>query len=254
MLPAMKLTTLLFMLSPMVVTAQDAEPASPTVGTQTTTAPSNAAGNYANPELHLSFSYPQELLPQDVRAVAERGHIAFYGSQPETDPDHIKSEACNKPLLSVSKASDPKKSRIGIRSDKKTIYLKPDPGGSISLFEIEKSCIPSKDLKKMENTLAGIAIQTTKIPGLAPIDRPVWYEIQGHRVHFAAAYGQPISKDMKTLGSDSQIIAGLAVEVNDHILFWMLQANDIDFFNRLLDSKVDFGSGTPQALSPTHMH
>lgn len=250
----MKLATLSFLFVPLVAISQVATPASPSAGAQAAAAPGNAITTYNDPELHLAFSYTKELLPQDARAVAERGHIAFYGNQPETDPDHLKSEACSKILLSVSKVSDPKTSLIGLRGDRKTIYVKPDPGGSISLFDIDRTCIPPNDLKKMDNTLAVIALQVTKIPGMAAIDQPVWYDIQGHRIHFAAAYGQPVSKDKKTLSPDPQVVAGLAVEVNNHILFWMLEANDIDFFNRLLDSKVDFGSGVPQALFPKHLN
>jgi hypothetical protein len=250
----MKSTALFIFLLPLNILAQQAATTSPPVGT-TNVVPSGSNGTYINSELHLTFSYPPELQPEDAQAIAERGHIAMYGTQPEADPEHAESEACDKVLLMVGKESDPKKEEVTVSAGKTkpSIQMKPDPGGSIALFEIDSSCVPPKSLKKIDNVLAGLALVITRVPGMKPIDKPVWYDIQDHKVHFAAADGYPLSKGNKTLSSDPQIIAGFAVEVNSHILLWMLQSNDIDFFNHLLDSKVDFGSGVPQVLFPTHL-
>jgi len=235
------------------ITQQSLTPSSPPETSKDATQ-DKSSGTYTNTELHLTFSYPQELQPEDAHAIAERGHIAMYGTQPETDPEHVESEACDKVLLMVGKEGDPKRAEITIPGGGKAPSVEPDPTASILLIEIDNSCIPPKILKKPDNALAGLALQTTQIPGMTQIDQPVWYEIQGHKIHFAAAQGRPLSEDGKQLSPDRQIVAGFAIELNGHILFWMLQSDNIDFFNRLLDSKVDFGSGTPQALFPAHLH
>jgi hypothetical protein len=257
MLPTMKLAAILILLGPLTLSAsaQGTSSAAPPLIAPPVAALNQTSETYSNTDLHLTFSYPSEMRPEDAHAIADAGHIAMYGTQPETDPEHAKSEACDKVLLMVGKESDPKKREVTITDGKSkpSVEVKPDPGGSISLFEIDSSCLPPKALKDMDNALAGLALTATEIPGMKPIDKPVWYEIQGHKVHFAAATGSPVAKDNKTISPDPQIIAGFAVNMNGHILYWMLQSNDIDFFNHLLDSKVDFGSGTPQVLFPEHL-
>ncbi len=245
---------LVLLLVPLIGIAQQTATSSLPPETSKGTTQDKATGTYTNTELHLTFSYPQELLPEDAHAIAERGHVAMYGTQPETDPEHVRSEACDKVLLMVGKDGDPKKAEITIPGGGKAPSIEPDPTASILLVEIDNSCVPPKILKKPDNALAGLALQVTQIPGMTSIDQPIWYEIQGHKIHFAAAQGQPLSKDGKQLSPYRQIIAGFAVELNGHILVWMLQSDDVDFFNRLLDSKVDFGSGAPQALFPEHLH
>jgi hypothetical protein len=253
----MKFTVFFILCIPLAATtAQVTATGSQSMGASVSAAPSNKGGTYINPELHLTFSYPPELRPEDARAIGDRGHLAFYGTQPGTDPEHIKSEACDKVLFMVGKGSDPKKAEITIARGKKkpSIEVKPDPGGSIALFEIDNSCIPPKLLKKPDSMLAGLAHTFIQIPGLKPIGPPLWYEIQGHRVHFAAAQRQPLSKkDNKPLSPYPQIVGGFAVEVDGHVLFWMLQSNDVELFNHLLDSQVDFGPKAPQALFPSHL-
>ena len=253
MLPTMKLAILAALLLPLAAVAQQTQDKQPPAAVPPVAASSLSPAIYANADLHLTFAYPRELKPADAHAVGERGHIALYGNQPDSDPEHVKSEACDKVLLYVSKESDQSKAEITIPNGGKGISVKPDPGGSILVVDLDRKCIPQKFLKKVDDLLGPLALQMTTIPGLTPIDQPLWYEIQGHRFHFSAAQGRPIAKDKKQ-PPYPVIMAGFAAEVNSHILVWMLESNDIDFFNRLLDSTVDLGAGAPTKLFPQHLH
>ena len=247
-------TVFALLVVPLIAIAQQSTTSPSSDGTPKDATQGKASGTYSNTDLHLIFMYPKELKPEDAHAIANRGHIAFYGTQPESDPEHVESEACDKVLLMVGKEGDHKKAVVTIWGGGKAPSIKPDPTASIVLFEIDKRCVPPKILKKPDNALAGLALQATQIRGMTPIDQPVWYKIDGHKIHFASAQGRPLSKDGKQLSSVRQIIGGFAVELNGHLLFWMLQSDNVEYFNRLLDSKVDFGRGAPQALFPVHLH
>jgi hypothetical protein len=131
-----------------------------------------------------------------------------------------------------------------------------NPEGTISLFDISPGCVPAdaaKNKKAMDKALAGIVTEGTTVLGMMPIEQPFAYPIEGHRVHFAASQGQPVTKtDLQT--SEPQLRATIAVAVNGHILSWMFEAGDAEFFNRLLASPVDFGAGKAQPLFPLQFH
>jgi hypothetical protein len=62
-----------------------------------------------------------------------------------------------------------------------------------------------------------------------------------------------VNAGTQTLGMMSmgtQTIANFAVQVNDHIVSFRIEANDSGLLNRMLASKVDFGAGSPQPLFP----
>jgi hypothetical protein len=122
----------------------------------------------------------------------------------------------------------------------------------IALFDVDVRCLPAKALrnkKAMDGVLASLATQGTTAMGLMPIEEPMHYEIQGHRVRFAAAQGTPVMKgDLQS--ADAQVIAVAATAVNGHVLSWWIEAGDLATFNHLLRSQVDFGAGQAQALFP----
>jgi hypothetical protein len=199
---------------------------------------------YTNPALHLTFSYPAELGPRDATAVAAVGRRMMLGEDTSPDQDQQSpgqespgqqksSGTCMKVLLSVGKDGS---------------------GGqeSIALFDMDVRCLPAKALrnkKAMDNLLTILTTQGTTALGMMPIEEPMFYEIQGHRVRFAAAQGTPVTKgDLQN--SDAQEIAVAATAVSGHVLSWWIQAGDVATYNRLLRSQVDFGAGKAQALFP----
>jgi hypothetical protein len=192
---------------------------------------------YRNAELHLTFSYPADLAPRDAAAVAAVGRRMIYGADAETDPAHSKADACMKVLLSVGKNS---------------AGTQPGAQASLTLFDVDMRCLPAKALKNkktMDGALTGLATQGTTVLGMMPIEEPMHYEIQGHRVRLVAAQGTPVSKtDLQTDGA--QLIAVAATAVNGHVLSWVFEANDLATFNQMLASQVDFGVGKPQPLFP----
>ncbi len=189
----------------------------------------------------MTFSYPADLEPRDAAAVAGVGRRMIYGADAESDPEHAKNDACAKVLLSVG--------RNGSGNP-------PTPEVTMALFDVDLRCLPPKALrnrKTMDQVLVNLATLGTTVMGLMPIEEPMFYEVQGRRVHFCAAQGQPVTKsDLQT--ADSQLIAVTAMAANGHVLSWLLESNDLTAFNRLLGSQVDFGTGKPQPLFPAKFH
>jgi hypothetical protein len=195
---------------------------------------------YTNPGLHLTFTYPAELGPVEAAALAAVGKRMMYGGD-ETDPDHPKTDACTKVLLSVGKSS-PSQGNGGTAGS----WVR------VGLLDDSAHCFPAKvfsQKKSIDALLRNLVTQATTVMGMMPLEQPVAYAIQGQRANFAAAQGEPVTgSDVQTAGEELMGVASVAVE--GHLLTWVIETNDASTFNRLLGSGVDFGAGKAERLVP----
>jgi len=193
---------------------------------------------YTNAELHLTFAYPGELKPVAVTSLVSEGRRMIFGEDTSPDSNHKDTTTCSKVLLAVGSG--------GAGSTASGTAA----GASIALFDVDARCVPAKafhNKKAMDQLLASLTRQGTTLLGMMPIEEPAFYEIAGHRVRFAAAQGTPVSKsDVQT--SQGELLAAVATAVEGHVLAWMLKADDLAMFNRLLASRVDLGTGKPEPL------
>jgi hypothetical protein len=195
---------------------------------------------YTNPELHLTFSYPAELTPRDTATALGAERRMVYGTDAATEGDHSKPDTCAKVLLAV--AEDSAGSGTGTQA-------------SIALFDVNTQCYPAKvlrDKKGMDLLLRNMTIQATTQMGLMPIEQPMFYDLEGHRMHFCAAQGTPVTTGDLQSG-EAEVIGAAAVAVEGHVFGWVLEANDPTLFNRLMGSQVDLGGGKAQRLFPTRV-
>lgn len=128
-----------------------------------------------------------------------------------------------------------------------------DAWGSILLVTIEPGCLPAKALKSrraMDNLLNPLVSGATQILGMASEGPATTWPVQGYRVHFAEAEGQPVVKSDLQPSESDQTLAVLAVQAGDRVLAWKFESNNQGLLNRMLASRVDFGQGTPQPLIP----
>lgn len=198
----------------------------------------SAVSTYTNPELHLTFAYPAELKPLAASSVAVEGRRMIYGEDTTSDSDSNKLGTCSTPLLALG-AGSAAGSSTGAEA-------------SIALFELDARCVPAKALKNqktMDPLLRNLTRQAVTFLGMVPIEDSTFYLIQNHRVYFASAQGTPVTRsDVQPSGSE--LTAAVATWLNGRVLCWMLEADSLQAFNRLLASQVDFGAGKPQALYP----
>jgi hypothetical protein len=194
---------------------------------------------YTNPELHLTFSYPAELTPRDAATVLGAERRMIYGADAATDADHPR-DMCAKVLLAVGANNAGSGATSWAR---------------VGLFEVDARCLPAQVLrnkKAMDLTLTNLVRQGTTEMGMMPIEPPMFYDLEGQRMHFSAGQGTPVmTADLQT--GEEQVIGAAAVAVNGHVLGWVIEANDAALFNRLLGSQVDFGGGKAQRLFPARV-
>lgn len=215
-----------------------------------TKAPDDAAKEavYRNDGLGIAFFYPSDLVLGDAKTVADRGHRAIYGNEPESDPEHVQSEKCMHYLMmaDVPEGTAPATLTLGEKG-KPYVNIEPPPNGSIMLAEVDRSCLPKKI--STNDALGNMASMAQKIPGMKPIDKQIWYEVDKHKVHCSASYGR-MSAGGKKVADEESAVATISVESNGHLVLWMIMANSEALFNRLLASKVQFGSEPVLPLFP----
>ena len=199
-----------------------------------------ATQTYTNADLHITFAYPVELKAMDVKALPGAAATSRSSEDPDAEANSLQTGQCSKVLLSVGETGAGQQGGAW---------------GSILMTALDPSCIPPKALtsnKRMENLLMPMVTGGTQVLGMMPMGQASSFLLQGHKVYFAAAQGEPVAQgDLQSEAKQS--IAFLAVQVNDHIVTWKIESNSQHLFIRLLSSRVDFGAGTPQALMPGRM-
>jgi hypothetical protein len=199
-----------------------------------------ATQTYTNAALHLTFAYPAELKAMDAKALPSAAANSRSSQDPDAEATSLQTGQCSKVLLSVGVTGAGQQSGAW---------------GSILMTELDPSCIPPKALKsekRMDDLLKPMVTGGTQILGMMPLGEASSFLVQGHKVFFAAAQGEPVTQgDVQS--ETTATIAILAVQVDDHIVSWKIESNSQHLFNRLLSSRVDFGAGTPQSLMPGRM-
>src|SRR5580700_1735059 len=194
---------------------------------------------YTDADLHFTVSYPADLQPMDARAITGSAGNSRFNGDANAEADSLESPACRKTLLSVGRVIQ------GAQGSRQW--------GLMTVTDVGPACIPPKALqnpKRMDSLLNPIVNAGTQTLGMMSMGPPASYLIQGHKVHFAGSRGEPVAKSDLQPTDETQTIANFAVQVNDHIVSFRIEANDSGLLNRMLASKVDFGAGSPQPLFP----
>jgi hypothetical protein len=189
-------------------------------------------------DLHLTFSYPADLQPMNPQTLANATSNSRFGTNSGENTDTAQPGACGKVLLSVGEVTEGNNGKAW---------------GILTLLDVGSSCIPPKALKSkraMDALLKPLVIGGTEVLGMMPLGPETTYLIQGHKVYFAGAQGQPVAKSDLQPTEQTQTITHMAVALGDHILLWKVESNNTGLLNRILASRVDFGAGPPEPLFP----
>ena len=216
--------------------AQANTPAAPSTSTAIPTA------TYSNAQLALTFTYPANLIARDPLEAEEAGHRAHFGQPGSTDPEHRKAMKCLHPLLLLSTSPG---------EETPTLVPHPTPGApappSATLFlsEFDRACATPAN---RANLVGDLAQDILHLPGINPIDKPIWYTVGQQKVHFAAGTKDVVSP--LTLRPESLVFISLATEWNNHLLVWVIESNRLFLANRLARGAVAFGTQPPVPLLP----
>lgn len=185
---------------------------------------------WKDPALQLTFTYPAELQPRDPATVPGGG--------------------CARVLLAAGLGTDPNEPGAAPAAPASVRWA------NLDLSDMGPECIPARVLKKpktMDQMMSGLTEGATQTLGLMPLEQPLGYLLQGRHAYVAAAQGEPVSTDVVQPSNGAEVLAVIAVRLNDHVLIWRMESNDANLLNHMLASQVDFGAGTPQALYPGHI-
>lgn len=239
----LRMTTSKWMLSGALVFATMAVAQVPGPSSAGSQASLGASHVYRNAALALTFSYPARLAARDASDADALGQRMVNGEN--TDPNAARSgpAPCTKTLLALGTGPGQPGAVAGLVA-------------RLTLFDIDLHCLPPKAVKNKKllyTTLSGFAAQGVTMMGMMPIEEPAGYLLEGFPAYIAASQGTPVANTDLQSG-ESQVMAVVAVAANEHILAWMMDSNDLGFFNRMLASRVDFGGGQAQPLFAPGLH
>jgi hypothetical protein len=189
-------------------------------------------------DLHLTFSYAADLEPMDARSLADATSNGRFGADSGENDDTAQPGSCGKVLLSVGKVTEGSHGKAW---------------GIMTMMDVGPACIPPRALKSkraMDALLKPLVSGGTQVLGMMPLGTETTYLVEGHKIHFVAAQGQPVAKSDLQPAEQMQTMAHIAVAVDDHIVLWKVESNNTGLLNRMLASQVDFGAGTPEPLFP----
>lgn len=209
-----------------------------------------APGTFYDRDLDVHFNYPVEMNKLDGNAEMERGHLNIYGDTGENDPEHQEAKRCFRILLdlelSQEKAPHRNASLDPIWVDGSKEYKdshKPEPiSAQIVMGEVVRDCLPKKLRKNADAALANIAMSFVSLPGIQRMDKPLWYEVGGQKIHMNSGAGRPMVNGQ--LSPAPVMIMAMATEWRGHLLAWVFSSNDTEIFNEITKSLVQFGNGS----------
>jgi hypothetical protein len=214
-----------------------------------------APGQFYAKDLDLHFNFPVEMKVVDMFAKIEQGHHAIFGVAGDTDAEHKEANRCVRPLLDAELPED----KAPQRRPSLAPVLPDAPGAKeerpiyaeILFTEVLSDCLPKKLRKNDDAVLFDLAATPTSGPGVAPITKPLWYEIGKQKIHMTAGAGR-VSANGRAV-TEPLLIMAMATQWHGHVLLWTFTSNDREIFNELTKSVVQFGNTAPAQMFPPNI-
>jgi hypothetical protein len=204
--------------------------------------------------LGLSFAYPNSMVAQTLPSLKEQ-HDAIAAREPsDVKPESRKMDECSDRALVATRADDPAKIRDTVTShgDKGGANARPHAvNAKITISRIGVECMPAAYQSQVDDVATTMSAALARDRDLHPIDQPIWYEIGGTRVHFAA--GESASaENPSAAASDPQAkprwVGSAAFVWQGNLVSIVIESNDLPFFNTMLHGKITLGTNKPAPL------
>jgi len=233
---------LLLLVCVMTAISSSGQQVAPPAGAQVSSRP----GEFFDKDIDLHFNYPVEMQALNAADDLESGHLNFYGKSGADDPEHQEAMRCARPLLDLNLPEDkaPKRSAdIGnVWIDESKEPQTPEPiYAKIALVEVVKDCLPKKLQKSENDTLTTMALSAVSLPGVDPIPNPLWYEVANQKIHMNGAIGRILHNGKRAPAPI--IVMSMSTQWRGHLLQWVFVSNDVEIFNEITKSFVQFGNG-----------
>jgi len=207
---------------------------------------------YTNNDIGFSFSYPAELHAESAESLAAKWKQATNNS----DPKYKASDACTHVLFHAER-----KSKLGDAGPSITIYgddhspkteITIPIAGSVIITEMNQQCLPAEFKGREDEILSAFASAVAEEPGMKLIGQPMWYEIDGHKVH--AGIAKSVStKDASSAAPATDYLVDVASNISGHLVIFMIEAQDNYSLNKLVHGMVRLGNSEPKPLLPINI-
>jgi hypothetical protein len=206
----------------------------PTASVQKAPGIRNGLTAFHSDEIGFTLLYPSVLEVQSAKSFKEtvdRGHRAYYGTDPATDPEHQESEKCIHLLLSA------------------TLPTSETPAGtdaavaSIVLIETDRSCLKGSE----DDILGNLASAPYQIPSATAVMPQTWWKVDKRKVHIGAA---TIEQDLTQGNAAKPLAVAASFVVKKHYLMVLLMSNSDAAEKLLATTQVQFGKDAPVLLLP----
>jgi hypothetical protein len=211
---------------------------------------------YTNTDIGFSFTYPAELHSESAESLAEKWKQATNKS----DPKYKASDACTHVLFHAEQKGKPGEPGIfltihGEDHSPKTEITIPVTG-SVIITEMNQQCLPAEFKGREDEVLSGFASSVGEEPGMKLIGQPMWYEVEGHKIHAGVAKSIPNSvsaNDGDHAASRTDYLVDIASNINGHLVIFMIEAQNRYSINKLIHGAMRFGNNEPKPLLPLNI-
>jgi hypothetical protein len=209
---------------------------------------------YTNNDIGFSFGYPAELHVESVESLA----IKWKRATDKSDPKYKATDACTHVLFHAERKDKPGDTGAlftiyGEGHSSKTEITIPVTG-SVTITEMNQQCLPAEFKGREDEILSGFASAVGEEPGMKLINQPMWYEVEGHKIHAGVAKSIPDSaKDSDRAASPTDYLVDIASNINGHLVIFMIEAQDRYSINKLIHGAIRFGNNEPKPLLPLNI-
>jgi hypothetical protein len=204
--------------------------------------------------LDLSFAYPNSMVAEMLPSLKEQ-HDAIAAREPaDIKPESRKMDECSDRALVAARADDLAKAG-------NTVTKKGDKGGAsapthavnakITISRIGVECMPAAYQSQVDDVATSMSAALARDRDLRPIDQPIWYEISGARIHFAAgesAAAENPSAAASDPNAKPRWVGSAAFVWHGNLVSIVIESNDLAFFNAMLHGKVTLGANKTAPL------
>ena len=220
---------------------------------------------FASEPLNLRLEFPALLRKQDVNTALQDGRIAILGLTKAPGESQGSVGACLRPLLLAQTPEPLQRSTTSERpsadGSETVVTVTPAASATLLLAELDPNCLSGEEQVSGHKELPVMAQQFLATPGMAAVAQPASYTIGSQKVFMASAQGHP--ETPAPAGSDPTVrpaatpftifTMAVATTWNNHLLVWLMSANQIGLLDQVSKSRVGFGRAAEAPLYPRTM-
>lgn len=190
----------------------------------------------------LTLRFPVELIVRDAQTRIDEGHMAVFGSMQKQANEHELAKRCMKPMLFAELPNESAKKDSTPAASTVTLFM--------FEFIASKECKKGFKYKDDEAVAGGVAQTAIQLPGATPLSRPLWFDFGKQKLHatFAAFGLQNTSPDQP-----HALVVMAAMRYHEHILGWILSADQLNTFNDLTKTSIELDDGKAYPLVPFNL-